>query len=366
MTPLVSFIVPCYKLAHLLPDCIGSILGQTYKDFEVLVMDDQSPDNTPEVMRSFNDPRIKHIRNNPNLGHLKNYNKGIELARGQYIWLISADDRLRSPHVLGRYVELMEQHPNVGYVFCRGVGLENGKETGIIQWGDCGEADAVWNGRKFLSKLLNGNRVISAAGMVRRECYEKVTVFPLDLPYAGDWYLWCIFALHYDVAYFAEPMISYRLHEMSMTSNMKRRHTVEDNLSVLWRITRLAQEVGDPAIEKNGKDSIGSQYAYCVSSNVLQTSGYSLSLEEFEESLNKHSTSPSERRGIRATVYAHLGTLYHRQDVPVKAAHFYRMALQQDHTLLKIWMKQALLHLGKAGMASRQALLTAFRAGQQK
>jgi glycosyltransferase involved in cell wall biosynthesis len=314
MTPLVSFIVPCYKLAHLLQECISSILEQTYENFEILVLDDDSPDNTPEVVQFFNDPRVKHIRNNPNLGHLKNYNKGIGLARGEYIWLISADDRLRSPHVLYRYVELMERHPNIGYVFCRGVGLQNSKETGIIQWGDCGEVDAVWNGRTFLRELLIGNRVISAAGMVRRECYEKISVFPLDLPYAGDWYLWCVFALHYDVGYFSDPMISYRVHEMSMTSNMKRRHTIEDNLSVLWRLASLAKDLGYTAIEKKGKDSIANQYAYCVSSDVLQTSLYALSLEEFEQSLDKHTASPLERREIRARVYSHLGSLYHQQE----------------------------------------------------
>src|SRR5208283_2490112 len=77
--PTVSFIVPCYKLAHLLPNCVHSILMQTYRDFEVLIMDDCSPDATPQVAQSFQDPRVKHIRNDPNLGHLRNYNHGIGL-----------------------------------------------------------------------------------------------------------------------------------------------------------------------------------------------------------------------------------------------------------------------------------------------
>ena len=115
--PTVSFIVPCYKLAHLLPDCVHSILMQTYRDFEVLIMDDCSPDATPQVAQSFQDPRVKHIRNDPNLGHLRNYNHGIGLSRGKYIWLISADDFLRRPYILQRYVELMENHPQIGFTF---------------------------------------------------------------------------------------------------------------------------------------------------------------------------------------------------------------------------------------------------------
>jgi glycosyltransferase involved in cell wall biosynthesis len=116
--PLVTFVVPCYKLAHLLQECVNSILEQTYANFEVLIMDNCSPDNTPEVARSFQDPRVKHIRNETNIGHLRNFNKGVSTASGKYVWLLSADDSLKSPHVLERFVGVMEQNPRVGYVFC--------------------------------------------------------------------------------------------------------------------------------------------------------------------------------------------------------------------------------------------------------
>src|SRR4030095_4370191 len=95
--PTVTFVVPCYKLAHYLRDCVESILAQEYGDFEILIMDDCSPDNTPAVAASLSDPRGRSVRKKPNLGHLRNYNKGINLARGRYLWLLSADDRLRSP-----------------------------------------------------------------------------------------------------------------------------------------------------------------------------------------------------------------------------------------------------------------------------
>src|SRR5271166_3653331 len=113
MTPVVSFVVPCYKLAHLLRQCVESILSQSYADLEVLIMDDCSPDNTPEVAQSFRDPRVKYIRNDTNLGHLPNYNKGISLTRGEYVWLISADDYLRRPYILEQYVDLLDRNPQV-------------------------------------------------------------------------------------------------------------------------------------------------------------------------------------------------------------------------------------------------------------
>ncbi len=68
--PKVSFVVPCYRLAHLLPQCIHSILAQTFVDFEILVMNDRSSDNTTEVAAAFRDPRVIHVLNEKNLGHL--------------------------------------------------------------------------------------------------------------------------------------------------------------------------------------------------------------------------------------------------------------------------------------------------------
>src|ERR1700731_2287847 len=199
-TPTVSFVIPCYKLAHFLPECVNSILDQTYGDFEVLIMDDCSPDNTAEVARSFQDRRVQHIRNESNLGALPNYNKGIGLSRGKYVWLISADDYLRRPYVLQRYVDLMEANPRVSYTFCPGVEVKNGKETGPLGYSTYGDRDRVIAGRVFLETLLYHNLVIAPAAMARREYYEKISYFvinpvwggaPIDLIWGGDWYLWC-------------------------------------------------------------------------------------------------------------------------------------------------------------------------------
>ena len=67
MGPLVSFVVPCYNLAHLLAECVQSLLAQTYTNFEVLVLDDCSPDNTADIAASFPDPRLRYFRNGQNL-----------------------------------------------------------------------------------------------------------------------------------------------------------------------------------------------------------------------------------------------------------------------------------------------------------
>jgi hypothetical protein len=168
--------------------------------------------------------------------------RGLLWPQVGYVLLISADDRLRSPHLLQRYVHLLDDNPTVGYVCCPGMRLENGIEAEVE--GCLADHDMVLEGKAFLFKLLRGNFIIAASGMVRRVCYEKYGAFPLDLPYAGDWFLWCLFAVLYDVAYCAEPMVNYRRHELSMTNylmSQRRRLTLREGFIVLWRIETEAR-----------------------------------------------------------------------------------------------------------------------------
>jgi Glycosyl transferase family 2 len=248
MDPKVSFIVPCYNLAHFLANCVNSILAQTYGDFEVLIMDDCSPDNTPEVAAEFKDPRVIYIRNETNLRHIRNYNKGIELSRGRYIWLISADDCLRSKYVLQKYVDLLEKNPQVGYVFCPAITLMEGKEVGLEDWTAWpGGRDRILSGREVIRRSAYKCAVCSPTGLVRKDCYTHVGGFPLNLPRSGDMYLWAVFAMMYDVGYFREPMVYYRRHPNSMDKILEIEQPSSyfgQDLLVRWLIKEEADKRG--------------------------------------------------------------------------------------------------------------------------
>lgn len=348
MDPKVTFVVPCYRMAHLLPDCVNSILSQTYRDFEVLIMDDCSPDNTPEIAASFKDPRVTHIRNENNLGHLRNFNKGISLSRGQYAWLISADDCLRRPYVLERYVQLMDTRLNVGYVFCPAVKLFNGREVGILEYSQHGDRDAIFDGRQFVSKLVYGSTIVAASGMVRKECYEKLGTFPLNMPWVHDWYLWSIFALHFDVGYFSEPMVCYREHELSMTAALMKgdlRVCSSDDLSLPWVMKRKAEEVGQWSIAKNCLEALSIEYARQIATKSrYRTSTASLmSLGQFEESLAQHSSDEREKKLIRANVYRIVAGLYHQQGELSLARQFHRLSVHNRGWSVQLWVEQLLL-----------------------
>lgn len=364
--PTVSFIVPCYRLAHLLPECINSILSQTYRDLEVLIMDDASPDNTAEVAKAFSDPRVRYIRNDPNLGHLRNYNKGIDMSRGKYIWLISADDYLRKPYVLEKYVEALEANPSAGYAFCPGYGVLNGRETELIgRYPVREQRDRVVPGHELLRKLLWWNFVLAASGLVRRECYNQLGDFPLDMPWAGDWYLWCLFALHFDVAYFAEPMVCYRAHELSMTNKLWKEDVAtccEEDVRIPWTIKRKADVAGFHAVSRNCLDAVASVYALTIATKRYGMSKPSLTLGQFEESLCRNNTSERERDRVRSRVYAGVGNEYYWQGDIASAKNFFRLALKKDFWMGAVHVKRLLLSLGRPGEYLRKNVFASKKA----
>jgi len=365
MNRTVSFVIPCYKLGHLLSECIHSILAQTYQDFEVLIMDDDSPDDTERVAKLFTDPRVKYIRNQANLGNLRNYNKGICLAAGKYIWLISADDRLKMPYVLERYVRLMEEHLKVGYVFCPAVRLEDDREGEVIDYSYRGPKDQILEGRAFMAQLLfEGCTVVAPCGMARKECYEKVSLFPLDLPWGGDWYLWCIFALHYDAAYLAEPMVYYRRHGGSMTEALvtqQVRHCAESDVEVLRRLLLKAEEAGARLLATKCREAMADQYAKNITTRNYRASAssqqYTMTLPEFEDSVRQVARNPREAEVIRAQTFARAADRYYWQGDSGGALDFYRRALRMDFMMPAVWMKYLLLRLGKFGALGRAGLL---------
>lgn len=114
--PKVSVCIPTYGRARILPKVIGSVLSQTYRDIEIFVSDDASPDNTEEVVRSFTDRRIRYHRNNKNLGVRDNWNFAIKNARGEYVFKLDDDDYIH-PAFLEKTVSMLEKHPNIGSVY---------------------------------------------------------------------------------------------------------------------------------------------------------------------------------------------------------------------------------------------------------
>jgi glycosyltransferase involved in cell wall biosynthesis len=162
----VSIIIPVYKAEKYIADTLQSALKQTYKNFEVLIIDDGSPDRSIEICQQFTDPRIKIIRQQ-NRGLAGARNTGIRHAQGEYLTLLDADD-LWLPEKLEKHVKHLENSPNVGVSFSRSAFIDdNGQPLGIYQLPKLkGITPSL-----VLCRNPIGN---GSAAMIRREVFEAI------------------------------------------------------------------------------------------------------------------------------------------------------------------------------------------------
>jgi glycosyltransferase involved in cell wall biosynthesis len=306
-SPQVSFIVPCYRLAHYLAECVGSILSQTYPHVEIIVLDDRSPDDTEAVARGIMaahpDRRISYVRNAENLGNIQNYNKGIGLASGKYVWILSPDDRLRNPRIIERYVAEMESRADIGFVFCPAHMILGTEDTGPHAPSLYRLNDAILEGPQLVKDIVDNNfQLIAASVMVRKESYERVTLFPTDMPHRGDSYVWALIAMQYATAYFCEPMVDYRVHDLSMMSTLAREkmaRVVEDDIAVPWRVKAGAEAFRRDDVISHCWDSIVLGYRNALLGVVCREQAFGLTLPEVEASLARWEPDLDRRARVR-------------------------------------------------------------------
>ena len=109
--PLVTIITPTYNRVDLLAETIDSVLSQDYENFEYFVLDDGSKDATVELLKQYDDPRLKW-ESHPNMGESRTVNKGFEMARGEFVIVVNSDDPIL-PGLIGASVTFMQAHPDV-------------------------------------------------------------------------------------------------------------------------------------------------------------------------------------------------------------------------------------------------------------
>jgi glycosyltransferase involved in cell wall biosynthesis len=201
--PKVSVIIPAYNAMEYLPETFETVAGQTFKDFEVIVVNDGSTDEIECWAARVTDPRFRLI-SQENLGLAGARNTGIAHAQGDYIAFLDADD-LWDPTKLAKQVTVLEENAEVGLVYTW-VALTDaqGKFTGRI-FKNTAEGD-VW------SQLTERNLVeCGSVAMVRRSCFETVGVFDCNLrSFVEDWDMWLRIASRYPFKVLQEPLVYYR------------------------------------------------------------------------------------------------------------------------------------------------------------
>jgi glycosyltransferase involved in cell wall biosynthesis len=234
--PVVTVITPAYNVGKYIGEAVGSVMGQTFIDFEYLIVDDGSADNTVEVARTHinGDPRVRIIHGT-HAGHSAARNAGLREARGRYVAFLDGDDRWHR-NFLRRQVSLLESLPaTVGAVFCRSrVILENGT-TAFFQWQPAGGYD-------FDKFLISSNPARNGSSLlIRKSCFDEVGGFDESILSAADLEMWLRIAdrssapVMWASRYF---LVDWRLRPGSVTRNRRARDTAMLQL-LGWQAAKL-------------------------------------------------------------------------------------------------------------------------------
>jgi len=202
----VSAVIPCYNYGRFLGEAIESVLAQTRPAHEVIVVDDGSTDDTPEVVRRFGG-RTRYVRT-PNRGVCAARNTGIALAEGGLVAMLDADDRWL-PQKLERQVLIIAGNPKIGL-------LHAGSR---VFDGETGETlcKPMPSPRMDIHALMNRCAVSLPSTVVPRRVFNDVGGFNEALSYAADWEMWLRIATKYEVVGCQETLVEYREHQASMS-----------------------------------------------------------------------------------------------------------------------------------------------------
>jgi glycosyltransferase involved in cell wall biosynthesis len=218
MVPLVSVGIPTYNGAKHLRESIESVLAQTFKDFELVLIDDLSRDETWAIAQEYlrQDPRISAVRNNKTLGLVGNFNRCIELTKGRYICVWHQDDVMR-PENIEKKVAVLETNPQVGFVHSNVLMIDEEGQVLSEHWEIDSRRDYVLAGRKFFLEMIQPgkNYVCCPSVLARRACYEKLGHFRRELYFTCDWEMWTRLSLYYDVGCLGAPLVKFRRHKGS-------------------------------------------------------------------------------------------------------------------------------------------------------
>lgn len=217
--PRVDVVIPCYNYAHFLRACVDSVLRQPGVDVRVLVIDDHSSDDTPQVVADLtaSNPRVHGRRHEHNQGHIATYNEGLlGWADADYTVLLSADDLL-APGALARAAAVFARHPSVGMVYGRVVYYSD--HDRLPRSPSLPLGSARWAGPRWIEgRCRSGHNVISSPEVVvRTSVQHQVGGYRPDLPHAGDLEMWLRIAAVSDIGYVrGRPAAFYRVHQASM------------------------------------------------------------------------------------------------------------------------------------------------------
>lgn len=212
--PKVTVLMAVHNGDKYLREAVDSILAQKFRDFEFLIVDDGSTDGTAEVLGRYSDPRIRIVTNEENIGLTKSLNKGLGLARGEYVARIDADD-YAYPERLERQVSYLEENEGVGLLGTNAVFMDEGGRIISPFYGQEVPKDVG-------GLLIKHNMFCHSSVMLRKGCLKEAGWYSEDLPYAQDYDLWLRISEKCDVTVLDETLCRNRVTPESIS--VRKRH----------------------------------------------------------------------------------------------------------------------------------------------
>ncbi len=207
-SPLISIILPTYNQANYLPQALDSIFIQTLQDFELIVVNDGSTDDTESVLKNYAKTHNFKIIEQVNQGLPRALNTGFLLAKGQYFTWTSSDNILL-PTMLEKLCYALEQEPDLGVIYADWIFInDRGQELRQYQTLD------------FDRSLLLQFNFVHCCFLFRREVYEKIGGYDPDYIYSEDWEFWIRASRHFKMKHLSETLYKYRIHSKSMTTEI--------------------------------------------------------------------------------------------------------------------------------------------------
>lgn len=237
--PCVSVIIPSYNRANYLPEALDSVLAQTYQDFEVIVVDDGSTDNTESAVFPYLS-RIRYVKQN-NSERSAARNHGIRLASGEFIAFLDSDDFWR-PSKLEKQVAFLKKHPDVDLVYTwLDICDMGGRPLKLVK---DGRPLTTQHGASVFYPLLLRNFVVGGATtvMARRSAIELAGGFDEGLRHVEDWDLWLRMALRGQFGFIPESLAFYRVNHANVYEKQSRLNVQDSYLNVIEKNLSMIPE----------------------------------------------------------------------------------------------------------------------------
>jgi glycosyltransferase involved in cell wall biosynthesis len=250
--PLVSVVITCYNYGKYLAGCIESVLGQTFKDYDIIIVNDGSTDETDAVAEMFLHHEKIHYIKQRNAGQANSKNTGIENSRGKYLAFLDADD-VWEQSKLEKQIPLFSD-PQVGVVYSKARYIE--EHVAELDFELSGEYLKPRSGN-VTQYLFFDNFVPFSSSVVRRECLQEFGGFDESLKMGIDWDLWLRCSTKYKFDYIDETLLVYRLgHPGQMSKNTRERQRCSDH--IMDRFLKIFPGVIPSSVQKASL-----AYTYC-------------------------------------------------------------------------------------------------------